>query len=176
MCREASGVALDRSVGVDKGSVTFDDFEHADAIFILGQNPGTSHPRMLEPLCEVVKRSAQVVCLDPLRKHGLERFQCPQDALEILTNGSSPLNTVFFHPALGGDVAMIRGIAKLLLTWERDAQAEGDEPVFDHTFIVEHTDGLRAYLAKLGVTPWKHLEHQSGLSLAEIKRATRMYR
>ncbi|OUC50294.1 hypothetical protein B7939_12600, partial [Eggerthia catenaformis] len=126
---------LGRSVGVGKGSVTFDDFEHADAIFILGQNPGTNHPRMLEPLREAVKRGAQVVCFNPLKERGLERFQHPQNALEMLTNGSSPLNTAFFRPALGGDMAAIRGIAKFLLAWERDAQAEGGEPVFDHAFI-----------------------------------------
>ncbi|MBF2973422.1 molybdopterin-dependent oxidoreductase, partial [Pseudomonas aeruginosa] len=176
MCHEASGVALGRSVGVGKGSVTFDDFEHADAIFILGQNPGTNHPRMLEPLREAVKRGAQVVCFNPLKERGLERFQHPQNALEMLTNGSSPLNTAFFRPALGGDMAAIRGIAKFLLAWERDAQAEGGEPVFDHAFIAEHTDGLEAYLAELDATPWEHLERQSGLSLAEIEQAARMYR
>lgn len=173
---EASGVALGRSVGVGKGSVTFDDFEHADAIFILGQNPGTNHPRMLEPLREAVKRGAQVVCFNPLKERGLERFQHPQNALEMLTNGSSPLNTAFFRPALGGDMAAIRGIAKFLLAWEREAQAEGSEPVFDHAFIAEHTDGLEAYLAELDATPWEHLERQSGLSLAEIEQAARMYR
>ncbi|AWR45124.1 CbbBc protein [Pseudomonas aeruginosa] len=176
MCHEASGVALGRSVGVGKGSVTFDDFEHADAIFILGQNPGTNHPHMLEPLREAVKRGAQVVCFNPLKERGLERFQHPQNALEMLTNGSSPLNTAFFRPALGGDMAAIRGIAKFLLAWERDAQAEGGEPVFDHAFIAEHTDGLEAYLAELDATPWEHLERQSGLSLAEIEQAARMYR
>lgn len=80
---------------------------------------------MLEPLREAVKRGAQVVCFNPLKERGLERFQHPQNALEMLTNGSSPLNTAFFRPALGGDMAAIRGIAKFLLAWERDAQAEG---------------------------------------------------
>ena len=98
MCHEASGVALGQSVGVGKGSVTFADFEHADAIFVLGQNPGTNHPRMLEPLREAVKRGAQVVAFNPLKERGLERFQHPQHALEMLTNGSAPLNTAFSRP------------------------------------------------------------------------------
>ena len=76
--------------------------------------------------------------LQPSQERGLERFQHPQNALEMLTNGSSPLNTAFFRPALGGDMAAIRGIAKFLLAWEREAQAEGSEPVFDHAFIAEH--------------------------------------
>ena len=99
-----------------------------------------------------MKRGAQVVCFNPLKERGLERFQHPQNALEMLTNGSSPLNTAFFRPALGGDMAAIRGIAKFLLAWEREAQAEGSEPVFDHAFIAEHTDGLEAYLAELDAT------------------------
>ncbi|MCP6060413.1 CbbBc protein, partial [Klebsiella pneumoniae] len=80
-----------------KGTVTFGDFEHADAIFVFGQNPGTNHPRMLEPLREAVKRGAQVVCFNPLKERGLERFQHPQHALEMLTNGSAPLNTAFLR-------------------------------------------------------------------------------
>ncbi|WP_028626777.1 FdhF/YdeP family oxidoreductase [Metapseudomonas resinovorans] len=176
MCHEASGVALGQSVGVGKGSVTFHDFEHADAIFVLGQNPGTNHPRMLEPLREAVKRGAQVVCFNPLKERGLERFQHPQHALEMLSNGSRPLNTAFFRPALGGDMAAIRGIAKFLLQWEREAQANGEAPVFDHAFITEHTDGVDAYLSELDATPWTQIEQQSGLTLDEIEIAARIYR
>ena len=176
MCHEASGVALGQSVGIGKGSVTFNDFEHADAIFVLGQNPGTNHPRMLEPLREAVKRGAQVVCFNPLKERGLERFQHPQHALEMLSNGSEPLNTAFFRPALGGDMAAMRGIAKFLLQWEREAQAKGEPAVFDHAFIAEHTDGVEAYLQLLDDCSWEALQAQSGLSLQEIEQAARMYR
>ncbi len=176
MCHEASGVALGQSVGVGKGTVTFDDFEHADAIFVFGQNPGTNHPRMLEPLREAVKRGAQVVAFNPLKERGLERFQHPQHALEMLTNGSEPLNTAFFRPALGGDMAAVRGMAKFLLQWEREAQAKGEPAVFDHAFIAEHTHGVEAYLAELDATAWDAIERQSGLSLAEIETAATMYR
>ncbi|VXC07367.1 putative enzyme [Pseudomonas sp. 8Z] len=176
MCHEASGTALIQSVGIGKGTVTFADFEHADAIFVLGQNPGTNHPRMLDPLREAVKRGAQVVCFNPLKERGLERFQHPQHALEMLTNGSEPLNTAFFRPALGGDMAAIRGIAKFLLQWEREAKDKGEPAVFDHAFIAEHTDGLQAYLDEVDATDWAHIEQQSGLSLNEIEQAARMYR
>ncbi|WAG78782.1 FdhF/YdeP family oxidoreductase [Metapseudomonas furukawaii] len=176
MCHEASGVGLGLSVGVGKGSVTFHDFEHADAIFVFGQNPGTNHPRMLEPLREAVKRGAQVVCFNPLKERGLERFQHPQHALEMLSNGSRPLNTAFFRPALGGDMAALRGMAKFLLQWEREARAQGADPVFDHAFIAEHTDGVEAYLAEVDATPWAQIQQQSGLDLAEIETAARLYR
>ncbi|EJM73418.1 FdhF/YdeP family oxidoreductase [Pseudomonas sp. GM55] len=175
MCHEASGVALSQSVGVGKGTVTFDDFEHADAIFVWGQNPGTNHPRMLEPLREAVKRGAQVVCINPLKERGLERFQHPQHAIEMLTNGYKPTNTAFFRPALGGDMAIMRGMAKFLLLWERDAQRSGEPAVFDHGFLNEHSANVLEYLATIDETPWEQIVEQSGLTLVEIEQAARMY-
>ena len=176
MCHEASGVALGQSVGVGKGTVTFDDFEHADAIFVWGQNPGTNHPRMLDPLRDAVKRGAQVVCVNPLKERGLERFQHPQHALEMLTNGDRPTNTAYFRPALGGDMAMMRGMAKFLLQWERDAQARSEPPVFDHAFIEQHGHGIDDYLAVVDATSWEQIQAQSGLPLDDIEQAARMYR
>lgn len=175
MCHEASGVALSQSVGVGKGTVTFDDFEHADAIFVWGQNPGTNHPRMLEPLREAVKRGAQVVCINPLKERGLERFQHPQHAIEMLTNGDKPTNTAYFRPALGGDMAIMRGMAKFLLQWERDAQKAGAPAVFDHDFLNEHSVNVLDYLAVLDATSWDQIVEQSGLTLVEIEQAARMY-
>ncbi|WP_345945759.1 FdhF/YdeP family oxidoreductase [Pseudomonas sp. dw_358] len=175
MCHEASGVALSQSVGVGKGTVTFDDFEHADAIFVWGQNPGTNHPRMLEPLREAVQRGAQVVCINPLKERGLERFQHPQHPIEMLTNGDRPTNTAYFRPGLGGDMAMMRGMAKFLLQWERDAQTSQAPAVFDHDFLNEHTGGVLDYLAAVDDTPWEQIVEQSGLPLAEIELAARMY-
>ncbi|MFC3607964.1 FdhF/YdeP family oxidoreductase [Stutzerimonas tarimensis] len=176
MCHEASGVALNQSIGVGKGTVTFDDFEHAEAIFVLGQNPGTNHPRMLEPLREAVQRGAQVVCFNPLKERGLERFQHPQKPLEMLSNGDAPTHSAYFRPKLGGDMAALRGMAKFLLQWEREAQRDGGEPVFDHAFIDAHTDGLDAYLAAVDATPWAQIEAQSGLAQEEIERASLTYR
>ncbi|MCW2269203.1 FdhF/YdeP family oxidoreductase [Pseudomonas sp. JUb96] len=175
MCHEASGVALGQSVGVGKGTVTFDDFEHAEAIFVWGQNPGTNHPRMLEPLREAVKRGAQVVCINPLKERGLERFQHPQHPLEMLTNGDRPTNTAYFRPALGGDMAVLRGMAKFMLQWEREAQASNAPAVFDHDFLDQHTQGVAEYLTAVDATPWDQIESQSGLGLAEIEQAARMY-
>ncbi len=175
MCHEASGVAMSQSVGVGKGTVTFDDFEHADAIFVWGQNPGTNHPRMLEPLREAVKRGAQVVCINPLKERGLERFQHPQHAIEMLTNGDKPTNTAFFRPALGGDMAIMRGMAKFLLLWERDAQKTGAPAVFDHDFLNEHSANVLEYLAVIDDTSWEQIVEQSGLTLVEIEQAARMY-
>ncbi|MBB3140919.1 FdhF/YdeP family oxidoreductase [Halomonas organivorans] len=176
MCHEASGIGMADSIGVSKGTVVFDDLEHADAIFVIGQNPGTNHPRMLEPLREAVQRGAQVICINPLKERGLERFQHPQHPLEMLSNGSKPTNTAYFRPALGGDMALMRGIAKYLLAWEREAAAKGEPPVFDHAFIAAHTTGLDTYLVSLDATSWEHIVEQSGLGLEDIELAARMYR
>lgn len=176
MCHEASGVALEASLGTGKGTVTLGDFELADGIFILGQNPGTNHPRMLEPLREAVKRGAQVVCFNPLRERGLERFQHPQAPLEMLSNSSSPLNTAFFRPALGGDLAALRGMAKLLWEWEQEALANDGPAVFDRPFLAEHCHNVNAYLELLDRTSWAHIVEQSGLSLTDIEQAAQRYR
>ncbi len=176
MCHEASGVALGQSVGVGKGTVTFEDFEHADAIFVIGQNPGTNHPRMLEPLREAVQRGAQVVCLNPLKERGLERFQHPQHPIEMLSNGDRPTSTTFFRPALGGDMAALRGMAKFLLKWDREAQAKGKSTVFDHAFIAQHTAQVEAYLEVVEATSWEHIIEQSGLTKADIEQMAHLYR
>ncbi|MDX1755512.1 MAG: FdhF/YdeP family oxidoreductase [Marinobacter sp.] len=176
MCHEASGVAMKETIGVGKGTVVFNDFDKADAIFVIGQNPGTNHPRMLEPLREAVQRGAQVVCFNPLKERGLERFQHPQHPLEMMSNRSQPTNTAYFRPALGGDMAVMRGIAKFLLTWEREARQAGLRPVFDHEFIEAHTSGLDAYLEVVDATSWDDIVAQSGLGLDELELAARMYR
>lgn len=172
MCHEASGIALNQTVGVGKGSVTLDDFALADAIFVLGQNPGSNHPRMLEPLREAVARGAQVVCCNPLKERGLERFQHPQHPLEMLSNGSAATHTAYFRPALGGDLALLRGMAKQLLAWEREQPGE----VFDHAFIAEHTQGIDNYLAELDATSWEAIEAQAGLPRDEIRQMAGLYR
>ncbi|WP_102795398.1 FdhF/YdeP family oxidoreductase [Bowmanella denitrificans] len=176
MCHEASAQGMVSTIGVGKGTVVFEDFAKADAIFVIGQNPGTNHPRMLEPLREAVARGAQVVCFNPLKERGLQRFQHPQHPFEMLSNGSQPTNTAYFCPALGGDMAALRGMAKFLLQWEREAQTQGLAPVFDHDFIQAHTQGLDAYLAEVDNTSWQQIVEQSGLAKADIELAASMYR
>ncbi|QYK11211.1 FdhF/YdeP family oxidoreductase [Shewanella rhizosphaerae] len=176
MCHEASGIGMSDTLGVGKGTVVFEDLELADAIFVIGQNPGTNHPRMLEPLREAVKRGAQVICLNPLKERGLERFQHPQHPLEMLSNGSEPTSSAYFHPALGGDMAVFRGMAKFLLQWEREALSEGKESVFDLEFIAKHTIGFEDYLQAVDDTTWQQVIDQSGLTLEEIEVLARMYR
>ncbi|TDO99608.1 FdhF/YdeP family oxidoreductase [Marinomonas balearica] len=170
MCHEASGYALTGSIGIGKGTTTIEDFEHADAVFVFGQNPGTNHPRMLDTLREVVERGAQVLTFNTLRERGLERFQHPQNPVEMLTNGSKPLNTAYFTPKIGGDMAAIRGIVKLMLEME-----DQGESVLDWSFINEHTQGVNQYLCQVRSTSWSHITEQSGLTLEELQHAANVY-
>ncbi|AVS85800.1 CbbBc protein [Paracidovorax avenae] len=171
MCHEPSGSAMRPQIGVGKGTVTLQDFEQADAIFIFGQNPGTNHPRMLGELREAHKRGAQIVSFNPLRERGLERFADPQSKMEMATLGSTPISTHYFQVRVGGDLAVVKGMMKHLVEAE---YREGG--VLDHAFIREHTTGVEALLADLRAESWALIEQESGLSEAQIRAAAEVYR
>jgi len=170
MCHEPSGSAMRPQIGVGKGTVTLDDFEQADAIFIFGQNPGTNHPRMLGELRAAAKRGARIVSLNPLRERGLERFADPQDKLEMATLGSTRISTHYFQLRVGGDFALVKGMMKHVVEQE---DARGG--VLDHAFIAQHTVGIEALLADLRAESWPLLEQESGLSEAQMRAAGDVY-
>ncbi|PKF76378.1 CbbBc protein [Vibrio sp. vnigr-6D03] len=172
MCHEASGVALKQSIGVGKGTVTLDDFDHADAIFVFGQNPGTNHPRMLDTLRSASLRGANIVTFNTLKERGLQKFTNPQAMDEMLTGGGTKITHHYFTPKLGGDMAVVRGMVKALLQSEKTVPGS----VFDQRFIEDHTLGLEAYLDKVEHTEWHQIVDQSGLSQAEIEHAAQIYR
>lgn len=174
MCHEPSGVAMKPQIGVGKGTVTLEDFEQADAIFIFGQNPGTNHPRMLGELRAAHRRGARIVSFNPLRERGLERFQDPQDKLEMATLGATPISTHYFQLRVGGDLAAVKGMMKHVLERD-DARGPGDAPVLDHAFIAEHTTGFDALAADLRAEAWTVLEAESGLSEAQLRSAGEVY-
>jgi molybdopterin-dependent oxidoreductase alpha subunit len=175
MCHEASGVALRQAIGVGKGTVLLEDFEAADAIFVIGQNPGTNHPRMLGDLRRAALRGARVVVFNPIRERGLERFSDPQDKIEMLRGGSTDIASHYFQPQLGGDMAAVRGMAKVVLAAEDAAVAAGLPSVLDHAFLAEHCADFAAYRAAVEATGWDQIEDQSGLTRAEIERAAAVY-
>jgi molybdopterin-dependent oxidoreductase alpha subunit len=179
MCHEASGVALKESIGVGKGTVTLQDFEKADVLFVIGQNPGTNHPRMLEVLRDAVARGAEVVVINPLKERGLEKFQHPQSPAEMLGNRAKPTHTRYLQPRLGGDMAIMRGIAKTLFAWDDaavgDQHAEGRYGILDHTFLQSQTTSLPAYRAIVEATDWLEIEHQSGLTREAIEEIAQVY-
>lgn len=152
MCHEASGSGLKQSIGVGKGTVRLADFEHADAIFVFGQNPGTNHPRMLHSLRHAADRGAHIVAFNTLRERGLERFANPQNPLELLTPLSGTISETYLQPNLGGDMAAVRGMVKTLLETHRQRLAAGETGLFDQAFIDQHTDGVAAYLQQVDAT------------------------
>ncbi|TBO27864.1 FdhF/YdeP family oxidoreductase [Aquabacterium lacunae] len=171
MCHEPSGMGLKASVGVGKGTVTLEDFEHADCILIFGQNPGTNHPRMLGELRAAAKRGARILSFNPLRERGLERFADPQSPVEMLGGGATAITSDYFQPQVGGDIAALKGLMKHLLTLDVQARAEGRAPVLDDAFIATHTQGFQALKADLLAEPWPLIERESGLSQAQLHHA-----
>jgi molybdopterin-dependent oxidoreductase alpha subunit len=175
MCHEASGVALRQAIGVGKGTVLLEDFEKADAIFVIGQNPGTNHPRMLGDLRRAAMRGARVVVFNPIRERGLERFSDPQDKIEMLRGGATDIASDYLQPYLGGDMAAVRGMAKAVFAAEDAAIAAGLPPVLDHAFLAEHCAGVDDYRRAVEATSWREIEDQSGLGREAIERAADTY-
>ncbi|RZJ09866.1 MAG: FdhF/YdeP family oxidoreductase [Rubrivivax sp.] len=165
MCHEPSGAAMKPTLGVGKGTVTLDDFEQSDCIFVFGQNPGTNHPRMLGELRAARKRGARIVSFNPLRERGLERFADPQNALEMATLGDSPISSHYFQLKVGGDFALLKGMCKHVV----------EIGALDCAFIAEHTQGFDAFAAELREQPWEPLLDASGLTREQIEQAADIY-
>ncbi|MCU0734688.1 MAG: FdhF/YdeP family oxidoreductase [Methylotetracoccus sp.] len=175
MCHEPTSVGLPESVGVGKGTVTLDDFDQADTLMLFGQNPATNHPRMLGELRACAKRGATIVSINPLRERGLERFASPQHVLDMLSPKGVPISSVFIRPALGGDLALLKGVAKRVLELDDEALATGAPRVVDDDFITEHTAYFEEFAADLRAEPWDDLVTESGVSRDEIERLTQIY-
>ena len=178
MCHESSGVALGETIGIGKGTVTLEDFEKAEAIFVIGQNPGTNHPRMLTSLEAAKARGATIVSVNPLPEVGTERFKNPQDfmhplkAWSTLLGDGARLADLWLQPRIGGDLALFKGIMKEMLAAEEAAPVPG--AVFDHAFIAAHTHGYEALVADLRATAWDDVVAASGVGREEIRRAAQI--
>ena len=165
MCHESSGVALTETIGIGKGTVRLEDFEEAGAIFVIGQNPATNHPRMLSALQKAVRKGTKIVAVNPLPEAGLMGFRHPQQ-LKGMLGITTQLASLYLPVRLGGDQALFQGIAKLLL--ERDA---GGHSRLDHAFISSHTTGFESLKDQLRQIQWSTLEELSGLRREQIEEA-----
>ncbi|HZC98546.1 MAG TPA: FdhF/YdeP family oxidoreductase [Bradyrhizobium sp.] len=175
MCHEATSVGLPESIGVGKGTVTLEDFDHCDAVFCIGHNPGTNHPRMLTTLRQVSKREVPIIVLNPLRERGLERFTSPQHPVEMLTLSSTPIASTYYQVKVGGDIAVLKGIMKTVVALDAKSLAENGPGVLDRDFIRNHTSGIDELLADLDATSWDAIEEASGLSRSDIEYAGKVY-
>ncbi|MBE7646331.1 FdhF/YdeP family oxidoreductase [Tenacibaculum finnmarkense genomovar ulcerans] len=168
MCHESSGSALSQTVGIGKGSVTLDDFNHADLVIVIGQNPGTNHPRMLTALKQTKDNGGKIMTINPLPEVGLMKYVDPQNPLKWLGAGDV-LTDLFLQVKINGDVALLKIILKLMKTQEQEKGG-----VFNHQFIKEKTHGLEEFLIDLDTYTIAELLPQTGLSLEIIEQATQM--
>lgn len=171
MCHESSGVALIESIGIGKGTVTLADFDASDCIFILGQNPGTNHPRMLATLQQARRRGAHIVVINPLREAGLMRFIHPKDPLAMLAHSPTPIATHYLTPLVGGDLAVLKGLCKCVL----EAEAARPGQVLDRAFIHAHTEGFETFAESIRNENWEDIERESGVSRLEIEEIAELY-
>lgn len=170
MCHESSGKGLSKVIGVGKGTVTLEDFDKADLILILGQNPGTNHPRMLSTLEAQKRRGAKIISINPVKERALERFAHPQTVRGWLGGGTG-ISDQYVQVRIGGDIALLKGVMKIVL--EEEARRPGE--VLDHAFLREHTTGFDAFKAALDAVSWEDILEGSGVSREEIEQLARAY-
>ncbi len=169
MCHESSGAALSETLGIGKGSVTLEDFNHAEVVMVIGQNPGTNHPRMLSALSETKKNGGKIITINPLPEVGLMRFKDPQNPLKWIGKGQQ-LTDIFLQVKINGDVALLKILIKLLL--EKEQENPGN--VFDHDFINEKTSGFDEFIKDLENESIVDLLPQTGLQLHEINETAEL--
>jgi molybdopterin-dependent oxidoreductase alpha subunit len=167
MCHESSGVALNESLGIGKGSVKLEDFYEAEVIMILGQNPGTNHPRMMSALQRAKRNGAKIISINPLKEAGLMAFANPQEVSGML-GAATQLTDLYLQVVLNGDLALLKALNTLLV---RADDAEPAAQVLDHAFMQAHTQGAETYMEHLRGQEVGHLAKLAGLSMAEVEEA-----
>lgn len=163
MCHESSGKGLGQTIGIGKGTVTLDDFNHADVIMVIGQNPGTNHPRMLTALRDAKHKGAKIIHVNPLPEAGLMQFKHPQDYMKGDLK-STTLADLHLGVRIGGDAALIKGLIKVQV----------DRQAIDQEFVTSKTTGMDEMISKAASTSWKQITKDSGLSKRDIQVAGRM--
>ncbi|GAA2960854.1 FdhF/YdeP family oxidoreductase [Glutamicibacter bergerei] len=169
MCHESSGSALNPTIGIGKGTVSLEDFDHAELIFVVGQNPGTNHPRMLSALADARKRGAKIVAVNPLPEAGFFGFKDPQTIGGMLGK-SSEISSHFLQIKVGGDLALFQAFGHLLLAEEE----KNPGTVVDQAFINEVTDGFAAYKSARAEIDWDATEEATGLTRTQITEVARL--
>ena len=160
MCHESSGSGLSETIGTGKGTVRLDDFEKAQVIFVMGQNPGTNHPRMLTALQQAKRAGARIVAVNPLRETGLVAFRHPQHPFEKATT----LADLFLQVRINGDVALLQGLGKAVL----------EAGAVDEAFVRDRTENFLAYAQNVQNVSWSEVARGSGLAEEQVRDAARL--
>ncbi len=176
MCHESTSVTLAETIGLGKASVKYDDYEKADVIMIMGQNPGTNAPRMLIALEENKRNGGKIIAVNPLRETGLLGFKYPQSVRDMVLGGEK-LTDVFLQIPINTDLALLKAMGKILLKEEAKAAQNGHPgTVVDLTFVNEYTTGYDAYVVDLARYDLDQLAMQCGLTIGEIRRAVDLFK
>ena len=171
MCHESSGVALNESVGIGKGSVTLEDFYESEVIIILGQNPGTNHPRMLSALQKAKENGATIISVNPLPETGLISFTNPQTVKGAL-GIKAKLTDIFLQVKLNGDMALLKAIELLLL--EEEEKKPGS--VFDNEFIKANTTGYAEFISSIKKYKVEELAEAAGISMEQVRQTADVFK
>ena len=169
MCHESSGSALIPTIGVGKGTVSLEDIHHSELVLVIGQNPGTNHPRMLSALADCKKNGGKVVAVNPLPEAGLLAFKDPQ-SVQGLVGGGTTIADEFLQIKIGGDLALLQALGHLLL------EAEKRQPgtIVDHDFVNAQTQGFEGYVQARNSLDWAATQEATGLARAEIEKVADM--
>jgi formate dehydrogenase major subunit len=164
MCHESTSVSLAETIGIGKASVSYDDFLAADLIVIMGQNPGTNHPRMLTALEEAKRAGASIIAVNPLPEAGLIRFKNPQRPSGLIGRGTT-IADQFIQLRLGGDMALLQAVSKRVI----------DADAVDRAFVAQHTQGFEAFRDHLANLSETDVEAATGVTAGEIDEFARRY-
>jgi molybdopterin-dependent oxidoreductase alpha subunit len=170
MCHEASGRAMTAAIGSGKGTVDVNDWEQADAIWLIGDNAASNAPRMLTLLAEADRRGAQLVHVNPLLEAASRRTIVPHELVDMATFRTTEIGTLNVQPRIGGDMALLRGVAKAVFE-----AAAADAEVLDRVFIEQYTHGCDEYRAVCEAAPWADLVRDSGVDEPAIRKLAGVY-
>ena len=170
MCHESTGWAMGQTLGVGKSTISYADFGKSELIIIMGQNPGTNHPRMLTALEGAKNNGAEIVAVNPLPEAGLMRYKNPQEVKGIIGRGTD-LADQFLQIRLGGDMALLQAVSKRVL----DAEEANPGTVLDRRFIADHCEGLAELKAHLSHLDEEEVLESTGLTVADIDELTARY-
>ncbi|PWL28652.1 FdhF/YdeP family oxidoreductase [uncultured Roseivirga sp.] len=169
MCHESSGVALSETVGIGKGSVTLQDIHEAEVLIIMGQNPGTNHPRMLSAIEKCKVNGGKVISVNPLPEAGLIKYTDPQSPKRMLTNGIK-ITDLFLPIKINGDVAFLKALMYEL--HKMDIDQGGD--LIDYDFIEKHTNGYEDFIKAISQIDYMACLRQCGLEAKDVRAAAKM--
>ena len=162
-CHQASGVGLGMALGTGAGTVRLEDLEKADLYILIGANPASNHPRLMRSLMELRRRGGKIIVINPLQELGLKNFRVPSDVRSLLFG--TQIASDYIQPHVGGDLALLTGIAKQVLELK----------AHDPAFIQQHTEGFAEFAAHVQSVPWDQIIAESGVDREQIRRIATSY-